>query len=126
MKKVVIYLVALMFLFTGMSFAGQNDRRKNDQKGYYQEQQDVQRYHKKHKKHRKDRHEYRGYRDKYYGQRHHPPKRYRGHWRSWDQFDRYRRDHRSEYRHGRYYQNNGHLYFRFQTDEGTFSFSIGR
>jgi hypothetical protein len=53
---------------------------------------------------------------------------YQGHWRSWDQWDRYARSHPDIYRYGRYYREYGHLMFRF-CDPGTgsyFFFSIGR
>jgi hypothetical protein len=52
---------------------------------------------------------------------------YRGHWRSWDQWDRYAKAHPSIYKHGTYYRENSHLMFRF-CEPGTgncFFFSIG-
>lgn len=52
---------------------------------------------------------------------------YKGHWRSWDQWDRYARRHPEIYKHGRYYRESGHLMFRFCTlDGGYIFFSIGR
>ena len=53
---------------------------------------------------------------------------YHGHWRSWDQWNRYARKHPQIYKHGRYYRENAHLMFRF-CEPGTgncFFFSIGR
>ena len=52
---------------------------------------------------------------------------YRGHWRSWEQWDRYRREHPDAYEHGYYYREKAHLMFRF-CEPGTgncFFFSIG-
>ncbi|MEJ2658255.1 MAG: hypothetical protein P8012_13855 [Desulfobacterales bacterium] len=53
---------------------------------------------------------------------------YHGHWRSWDQWDRYARKHSHIYKHGEYYRQNAHLMFRFcEPDTGNcFYFSIGR
>jgi hypothetical protein len=53
---------------------------------------------------------------------------YDGHWRSWDQWERYEREHPDIRKHGRYYRESGHLMFRF-CEPGTgncFFFSIGR
>jgi hypothetical protein len=53
---------------------------------------------------------------------------YHGHWRSWDQWDRYARKHPQIYEHGGYYRQKTHLMFRF-CEPGTgncFFFSIGR
>jgi len=53
---------------------------------------------------------------------------YHGHWRSWDQWDRYVRKHPQIYEHGGYYRQQTHLMFRF-CEPGTgncFYFSIGR
>jgi len=53
---------------------------------------------------------------------------YHGHWRSWDQWDRYARKHPQIYEHGGYYRQQTHLMFRF-CEPGTgncFYFSIGR
>ena len=53
---------------------------------------------------------------------------YRGHWRSWQQWNDYKKKHPNLYRHGTYYRENAHLMFRF-CDPGTggcFFFSIGR
>jgi hypothetical protein len=76
-----------------------------------------------------------GYKERPYGQRHYKPYEYRGHgydyhghWRSWDDWDRYAREHPSLHKQGQYYREGGHLMFRF-CDPGTggcFFFSIGR
>jgi len=136
MKKTIIYLTVLVFMFVGISFAGQRSNR--DQKQYQQKQQRHNTYQKpyrkrpRHKVYQKRRHNPQsyghGYRNHYYGKkRHYQPRHYRGHWRSWDSWHNYYRNHRHEYRNGRYYKDNrGHLYFLFESREGTFGFSIGR
>jgi hypothetical protein len=83
-----------------------------------------------------DYYNYRGYRKRPYDKHrhyvHYKYKRHRydyhGHWRSWEQWDRYAKKHPHIYKHGRYYREGGHLMFRFR-DPGTgnsFFFSIGR
>ena len=52
---------------------------------------------------------------------------YHGHWRSWEQWDRYAKKHPHIYKHGGYYRQNAHLMFRF-CEPGTgncFYFTIG-
>ena len=52
---------------------------------------------------------------------------YRGHWRSWNDFDAYLRGYPRLHRYGHYYREQGHLMFRFcDPDSGCFFFSIGR
>lgn len=53
---------------------------------------------------------------------------YQGHWRSWDQWDRYARKHPEIYKHGGYYRENEHLMFRFcdPVTGNCLFFSIGR
>jgi hypothetical protein len=78
---------------------------------------------------------HRGYRERTYNQRHYNRYEYnghryayRGHWRSWDDWDKYARQRPYLYKHGGYYREGGHLMFRFW-DPGTnnyFFFSIGR
>ena len=81
---------------------------------------------------------YDGYRDRpydkgrhHYRHRHHEHRGhsyvYQGHWRSWDEWDRYL-SHRPELRrHGRYYYEGVHLMFRTCPEPGTcLYFSIGR
>ena len=79
---------------------------------------------------------YKGYRERPYGKnRHYAPYAYkghrysyRGHWRSWDEWDRYQRQHPDIRKHGRYYRESGHLMFRFSDPRtgNSFFFSIGR
>jgi hypothetical protein len=76
-----------------------------------------------------------GYREHPYGQRHYQPYNYKGHkyayhghWRSWQDWDKYARENPNIYKHGRYYREGGHLMFRF-CEPGTpncLFFSIGR
>ena len=85
---------------------------------------------------RRDYRDHRGYRERpydrgrHYGHYKHKGHRYeyRGHWRSWDAWDRYARRHPHVYKHGRYYRDNAHLMFRFcEPGSGAcFFFSIGR
>lgn len=51
---------------------------------------------------------------------------YEGHWRSWRDWDDYRREHPDRYRDGRYYHENGHLFFRWcDASANCFAFSVG-
>jgi hypothetical protein len=52
---------------------------------------------------------------------------YQGHWRSWDQWDRYAKAHPDIYRHGGCYREDAHLMFRFRdpVTGGDFFFFIG-
>jgi hypothetical protein len=87
------------------------------------------------KDHRPEYAGHRGYRERPYGQRHYEHHEYkgheyayRGHWKSWNDWDRYAKEHPDLYKHGRYYREGGHLMFRFN-EPGTgnsFFFSIGR
>ena len=94
-----------------------NPRRHNDNK-----RPDYQ-THRGYREHPYDRHRSYGHYD-YKGHRYD----YHGHWRSWEQWDNYARQHPTLYKHGTYYHESAHLMFRF-CDPGTggcFFFSIGR
>lgn len=68
-------------------------------------------------------------RGRHYGQYKHRSKQYeyRGHWRSWNDFDRYVRKYPDIRQHGHYYRDGVHLMFRSCPDVNTcFFFSIGR
>lgn len=56
------------------------------------------------------------------------PYAYRGHWRSWGEWDGYYRRHPRLHGHGHYYHDDGHLMFRYCDPDsgGCFFFSIGR
>jgi hypothetical protein len=52
---------------------------------------------------------------------------YRGHWRSWDDWDRYYRAHPHLHGRGHYYHDDVHLMYRYCDGDGScFFFSIGR
>jgi hypothetical protein len=129
MKKLIVALVALIFLM--FSFGGamaKNNKSRSDNQGqrYRQEQQRDNRGVKSKQRHQRN---YRddGYRYRYKGHRRHNPRHsYRGHWRSWRQWDNHRHYNHNSYEKGRYYREGGSLYFEFETDEGRFVFSIGR
>lgn len=107
----------------------QGEMGRNNQK--YYEEKDRHNYQK-----RTDCHKYPGYCERpydkqrlyvnydYKGHRYD----YQGHWRSWDQWDRYARKHPQIYKHGGYYRQNTHLMFRYcEPGNGNcFYFSIGR
>ena len=103
---------------------GRHDRGRDDRRGY-----DDRDWHRDYRDHR-------GYRERpydrgrHYGHYKHRGHRYdyRGHWRSWDAWDRYARRHPNIYRHGHYYRDGAHLMFRFcdAAGDGCFFFSIGR
>ena len=125
-----------------------NDKHKELQKErskQYQKHQEVmERKNREHYKEqnrrsykkRPDYHTYRGYsKSPYDKHRHYVEYNYKGHrydyhghWRSWEQWDRYAKKHPYIYKSGRYYRENAHLMFRF-CEPGTgncFFFSIGR
>ena len=118
MKKIIIYTIISIFMFTGLAFSGQRGDRHQNNKQQYRQKRDYKNHYKRPNNH--------GYRYKYHGQRQYHPKHYRGHWRSWKSWNDHYRYNRKIYRHGRYYRNHGSLYFEFETDEGMFAFSIGR
>jgi len=84
---------------------------------------------------RQDYHKHRGYRERpydqdcYYVNYDYKGHRYdyHGHWRSWEQWDRYAKKHPHIYKHGGYYRQNAHLMFRFcePSTGNCFYFSIG-
>jgi hypothetical protein len=79
---------------------------------------------------------YRGYRHGPYDTHRHydrfvyreHPYAYRGHWRSWRDWEAYKRHYPKLYTHGGYYRDHGHLMFRYCDPHGgsCFFFSIGR
>lgn len=128
------------------------EEMEREDRKHYEEQERESRKHREemereHRKHYKEqgRRDYkkhsdyrmhRGYRERPYDQHRHYGHYdykghrydYQGHWRSWEQWDRYAKKHPHIYKHGRYYREGGHLMFRFR-DPGTgnsFFFSIGR
>ncbi len=147
MKRIIIVALSFFFLLaTAIPVISKDyDRDTHNRRDYKERPDNPGRpdykkrpdYH-KHRGHKKrpDYHEHRGYRKRPYDKRRHYGRYdykghrydYHGHWRSWEQWDRYARKHPHIYKHGRYYRENAHLMFRFY-EPGTgncFFFSIGR
>ncbi|MBW1940517.1 MAG: hypothetical protein JRI28_03935 [Deltaproteobacteria bacterium] len=142
-----VLLFGFFMLTTSQAFADKEYKGKGKQKEQDKEYRKQERKAFKHKKEQdthghcdyKERPDYpkhRGYRERPYGKRRHHRHYdykghqydYHGHWRSWEQWDRYAKKHPHIYKHGRYYRENAHLMFRF-CEPGTgscFFFSIGR
>lgn len=108
MKRITSTLMCLL-ITTAFAVPAVADRDYIDRHGYRERPYDKHRHY-KHQQHR-------GY-----------EYTYRGHWRSWDDFDRYAREHPWMYKHGGYYREDTHLMFRYcEPDTGScFFFSIGR
>ena len=130
---------ALVFGFcmltTSQAFAEQGNRGKGQQK-QWQKHQEQETHGRPAYKGPSDYDKYGGYREhpydrgRHYGYYNYKGHRYdyRGHWRSWEQWDGYAKTHPDISRHGTYYRENTHLMFRF-CEPGTgncFFFSIGR
>jgi hypothetical protein len=138
MKKIAIYIIAIIFMFSGITIADQRGNRDNNQRGwnkkkqrttqhYKRSQRSTRQYKRSHTYKRNRSHYGHGYRDRHYGHRSYIPRHYRGHWRSWDTWYLYYLLNQHEWRSHRYYRDsNGSLYFEFQDNTGTFAFSIGR
>jgi hypothetical protein len=132
----------------------QENMRREDRKNYEKQRHELQKHERvqerktlKHRKEqgadgrfgyteRSDYHKHHGYREhpydkgRHYGHYDFKGHRYgyHGHWRSWEEWDRYARQHPHIYEHGTYYRESAHLMFRF-CDPGTgscFFFSIGK
>ena len=153
MKRIliVIFTVTTVLLFgffmltTTQPFADNGYRGKDKQK----ELQKLKEQDKEYRKHREemDREDHRDYNrrqdyNNYPGYRERPYDQdcyyvnydykghrydYHGHWRSWEQWDRYAKKHPHIYKHGGYYRQNAHLMFRFcePSTGNCFYFSIG-
>ena len=122
-KKIIISIVVVLFMFTGISFADQNNQYMGHKQWKAQQKQKRREYR---NKERGLDHYGQGYRYQYHGHRHWRPRHYRGHWRSWQEWNSHRSYSPHVYRHGHYYRHGGSLYFQFATPDGTFVFSIGR
>ena len=131
-----VLVFGFFMLSTSRAFADQGNKGKGQQKQWQnQKQQNNQpQGHRDYNQH-PDYDRYPGYkphpydRGRHYGHYDYRGHRYdyHGHWRSWDQWDRYKRQHPDMDRHGTYYRENAHLMFRF-CEPGTgncFFFSIG-
>ena len=114
MKRLLLVLCCLSFTmaFANPALADRDRGHDRDYRGHhgYRDRPYDRHRHYDHKKYRK--HEY----------------AYRGHWRSWADWDNYRRAYPRIYQHGHYYYEGAHLMFRFcDPDSGScFFFSIGR
>lgn len=108
MKRLTHFLVCLSLLAVSGSPA-LADRDRGDYPGYRERPYDKQRHYRQHQHH---------------GHRY----TYRGHWRSWNEWDRYYRAHPRLRGHGHYYHDDAHLMFRYcdPDGDGCFFFSIGR
>jgi len=122
MKKYLVWLLVLIFTFSfsGIASAGKKDKGRKQGKNYERQYKNERR------DKRAPKYYGQGYRYNHHGRRHYRPNHYRGHWRSWRQFDDHRRHNHRDYRKGRYYRQNGSLYFEFENEDGRFVFSIGR
>jgi hypothetical protein len=153
------FVAIVVFCCSGTAFSGQGSWKAGLEKGNRDKSQYHQRHqstegrsdHRRHgdniKEHdtprhgshntHHDYHKHSGYRERPYGKgRHyghfvHKGHRYdyRGHWRSWDQWNRYAKEHPGINQHGSYYRDEeAHLMFRFRdpVTGGYFFFSIGR
>lgn len=120
-KLVVIGMLVALSASAAIALA---DDRPHDGRDYHERHDD------------RDYHQYRGYREtpydrgRHYGHHKHRERNYayRGHWRSWDEWDAYLRHHPDIRRHGHYYREGVHLMFRSCPSGGDacIYFSIGR
>ena len=132
-------LVALMSLPAMADQKGHGHGSRQTTQDHRDNQDKNHRYDNRDRDHRYDyrRPEHRppGYRAQPHGRHYaHPHRRrgheyrYDGHWNSYKAWERYRRSHMDRFHGGRYYRENGHLFFSFCNPGGgpcTF-FSIGR
>ena len=135
MKRMIIAAFIVFFLMaTAMPVISKNYNRDTHSRRNDKGHLDNPRGHNDNK--RPDYQNHRGYREhpydshRNYGRYDYKGHRYdyRGHWRSWEQWDNYARKHPDIYKRGIYYHESAHLMFRF-CDPGTgscFFFSIGR
>jgi hypothetical protein len=133
---IITIAIALIFLFSGVSIA---DPWKNESgKRHPEYKHDDRGYKKRSDNHGNDDYndyrKQRGYRERPYDRgRHYGHYKYKGHqydyhghWRSWEQWDRYRREYPDRFKNGHYYRENAHLMFRScEPDGNCFFFSIG-
>lgn len=124
MKKLVVFLIVLIFSLSTISasIAGKNDKRNQRRGGdeYNQHQRYDNRggnhWNRNYKKHPRRSYHHKQYRHRNYYNR--------GHWNRHD-WNRHYNKNRHKYRSGKYYRQNGFLTFSFCEREGVcFSFSI--
>lgn len=122
MKKLLIGFLVLIFTlsFTMVTSAGQRDKDRK------QQPQQRERQYKNDDRRQHPRYYGQGYRYHHHDRRNYRPNHYRGHWRSWREWNDHRRHNHNWYRNGKYYRENNKLYFEFENEDGRFVFSIGR
>ncbi len=146
-KYIIQIVLVLIFYCSGTSFAdnwkNESGKGHSGKSNYHNDDRDDRGYknrsddHGRHEVHgRPDYRGYHGYKSAPYDRGRHYGRykynnhqyEYHGHWRSWDQWERYAKQHPHIYEHGHYYRENTHLMFRY-SDPGTgecFFFSIGK
>ncbi len=146
MKRILIVIFAVITVllfgffmltttqaFTDNGYKGK-DKQKEQDKEYRKHREEMDQEDRRDYNRRQDYHKHLGYRERPYDQDHYYVNYdykghrydYHGHWRSWEQWDRYAKKHPHIYKHGGYYRQNSHLMFRF-CEPGTgncFYFSI--
>ncbi len=117
MKKLItIIILSLVLVFTtSITVVAKNHRGNKD----YRNNEQQERYH----GHNRGDHHSRNHKHHYY---HGKKYDYKGHYGSWNEWERYKKRHPNIERRGRYYRQDGHLMFGFSDSSGSFFFSIGR
>ena len=149
---ITAFLFGFLMITTTQAFADKGYKgngkhkewQKKGDKEYQKHQEEMKRENRKHYKEqsrrnyekRSDYNKHRGYRERPYDKHRYYVKYdykghqydYTGHWRSWEQWDRYAKQHPKLYQHGTYYRENAHLMFRFcePRTSNCFFFSIGK
>lgn len=145
MKSCIIkFAIVVIFCFVGIASADdwkdESGKGRREKPQYRHNDRDHQKRPDKHGHgdhgRRPDYHNHHGYKERPYGQRRHYDRHhhnghryeYHGHWRSWKQWERYRKKHPHFYKQGHYYREDAHLMFRFcePATGNCFFFSIGR
>jgi Ni/Co efflux regulator RcnB len=144
MKKSILILLAmaLAVFISWPATAGQKDRGhdyRQSSRDHRDEPGKAQSHDKRGRNrdydYRKPEHRPSGYHSSHHGRNFKHSHRYRGHaynfdghWSSWRNWENYRKRHPERFHHGRYYRENGHLFFRFCDPMGAscFFFSIGK
>jgi hypothetical protein len=156
-SSIVIFAVVAIFCCSGIAFSdswkNESGKGSRDKSQYHQTDRNKQQHsgrqgdqdYKKHpdthsRRHVEKRHEdhrgHSGYRERPHGKtrhytyyNHHGHRyEYKGHWKSWKEWDRYAKKHPEIRKHGSYYHRDTHLMFRFcdPITNGCVYFSIGR
>jgi len=142
--NIINITIAILLLFSGVSIAKDwktdSGKRVQGKQDFRHDNRDYRQGSDNHfaqgHKGNPNYHEHRGYREKpydrgrhygHYKQKGHRYE-YQGHWRSWEQWDRYAKKHPDIYKQGHYYRESSHLMFRFcdPMSNACFFFSIGR